>query len=139
MTEEGLDTYGVIEVPETQPPNLDVGYNMTGIPAAEKTGSVREANYFYISLASIISVGVISVAILVFLYYKRRKNNTYSVTVDTELTADYSTVESAPLNEKPKLTPLKDVPSIQIESVDDEGNVQVELYPLSQDDDRWKT
>ncbi|XP_045165794.2 uncharacterized protein LOC123529503 [Mercenaria mercenaria] len=132
---EGFHTLG--EPTETSPngtvlPPVVAYENITGNP--EMAGKGEKSEYFYLSLASIVSVAVFSVLILVFLYYKRRRNSEYEVgRRDTNVyNIDNSFYEDGRVSQSASLCPMKEVPSIQIESVDDEGNVKLEFYPVSE-------
>jgi Leucine-rich repeat (LRR) protein len=109
-------------------PNLGYG-NITNNP--EMAGSEERSGYFYLSLGSIISVAVFSVLILVFLYFKRRRSDEF--VMGTRRSANIYDIEDSfneddPVSPRESLCPLKEVPSIQIETVDDDGNVKLEYY-----------
>jgi len=93
------------------------------------------ARYYYTSVAFIVAVAVISVLIVAFLYFKRRRQNAYEISARQGAMASdtYSPVPvtSSRNGSKAGLHQFKDVPSIQIESVDDDGTIHVEMYNQS--------
>lgn len=116
------------------PPTFEIGFsNVTSdLDAAEKG---KKSDYFYLSLVSILSVAIFSVLILVFLYYKKRRNVQYEVQGRSDLNVynlDHSFHEDIGVTPNSSLCQMKEVPSIQIETVDDDGNVKVEIYPVSE-------
>lgn len=118
--------------------SIKVNTNLNSVTAnPHKLDSDEESEYFYLSLGSILSIAVISILILVCLYCKRRRSRMYEIPrpsmfdVGGESFSRHS-YEDFRVTSNPSMTPLREVPSIQIESVDDDGNIQVELYPVSQ-------
>ena len=121
---------------------LEYSSNATALPSNTGYGNItsdpemdeaeQRSKYFYLSLASIISVAVFSVLILLFLYIKRRRSQDELVIATRRITNIYDIEDS--FNEddivspKESLCPTKEVPSIQIETVDDDGNVKLEYY-----------
>ncbi|KAH3816842.1 hypothetical protein DPMN_118365 [Dreissena polymorpha] len=110
---------------------LDATYNVGLNPRPalnpdEAAVSPEEATrYYYLAVAFIVTVTVVCVLIIGFVYYRRKRQNAYEISVRTVDGDDlYATLASS-------RTPLKNVPSIQIESVDDDGNIRVEMYPTT--------
>ena len=113
----------------------DIGYaNITS--SQETDDTEQQSDYFYLSLGSIISVAVFSVLILVILYVKRRRSGEFII--GTRKSANIYEIEDS-FNEDDLLSPresacpMKEVPSIQIETVDDDGNVKLEYYTEPKD------
>lgn len=87
----------------------------------------QKTSYFYLTLALLISVTLICAIVLGFVYHKKRRSNIYEVsTTDYDISMYLNGQQSEVSSSLPQ---IKEVPSIQIESVDDDDNVDVQTYP----------
>lgn len=103
--------------------------NITQRREAEMQKPEREVqeSYFYLALTLLILVTLVCALILCYVYKKRRQSNIYEVSSSGDIDIGRFFNEARSETET-TLPPLKEVPSIQVESVDDEGNVDVQLY-----------
>lgn len=136
MTNVFHNSYDSIETSQNEtvlPPQYEITYTNTSIIVdAKKSGTGERSDYFYHSLAFILSVAIFSVLILVFLYYRKRRSTLYEMQNTTDIfNRDISFQDACRASPNPSRCQTKEVPSIQIESIDDDGNIKVEIYPVS--------
>lgn len=104
--------------------------NTTSLPTpetAQEVSPAEESGNFYLALTIMVSVTLVCALILAFVFHRKRQSNIYEVSEAGEMDIDTFLNNQRKLHES-SVVEFKDVPSIQIESVDDDGNVNVETY-----------
>ena len=90
---------------------------------------VREKDgHFKLALGLLLAVAFVCAVVLYCLYKNRRQSNVYQVSMPFDEDKEMFINGGKQIKLSSNLSDIREVPSIKIESVDDDGNLNVEMY-----------